>query len=421
MMIFQDEIAGNLCKLRKSTSARISSWDRTGGNDDWVNISPGEKRVLADISGTGCIRHIYFTVVLPDKLFYRDAVLRMFWDGENDPSVEVPIGDFFCVSNCTVRHVRSLLVVINPGRDIGWSNGFNCYFPMPFRKSARIEIENQNPDNKIGGIGGFWYHIDYELFDYLSEDVGYFHAQYRRENPTLVKEEVKINRNVRFWDGRNTDGENNYLMLEAEGQGHVVGLHLQINNIAGGWYGEGDDMIFIDDDGWPPRIHGTGSEEIFGGGACPTSEYTGPYTGFHLIENKNYSGLNAMYRWYVNDPIRFQQKIRMTIEHGHANSYENDYASVVYWYQNEPHVVFPSLPARKDRIPIFPESYDKAKTVRDEFVKQLDEWWETGLATLIPEGMLNRILESERLYNDNKFKELINFIPDLVAELSRLK
>ncbi len=236
-----------------------------------------------------------------------------------------------------------------------------------------------------------------------------------------MEEEAKKNRDVRFWDGKNTDGENNYLMLEAEGQGHVVGLHLQINNIAGGWYGEGDDMIFIDDDEWPPRIHGTGSEEIFGGGACPKIEYNGPYTGFHLIENKNYSGLNAMYRWYLNDPICFQKKMRMTIEHGHANSFENDYTSVVYWYQSEPHIVFPSFPSRKARIPIFPDSFDEAKTVRDEFVKQLDEWWETGLATLVPERILNRIFESGRLYNDNKFKELIDFIPDLMAELSQLK
>jgi hypothetical protein len=387
-----------------------------------VKIGPGEKRVLADISGAGCIRHIYFTTVLPDKLFYRDTVLRMFWDGENDPSVEVPIGDFFCVSNCTIRHIKSLLVVINPGRDIGWSNGFNCYFPMPFGKSARIEIENQNPDNKIGGIGGFWYHIDYDAFDDPGEDVGYFHAQFRRENPTsVIGKEAEKTRNVRFWAGKNINGENNYLILGAEGQGHVVGFHLQINNIAGGWYGEGDDMIFIDDDGWPPRIHGTGSEEIFGGGACPTSEYSGPYTGFHLIENKNYSGLNAMYRWYVNDPISFQKNIRMTIEHGHANSFENDYASVAYWYQREPHMVFPSLPARKDRFPILPDAFDKAKTMRDELVKQLDEVWETGMAAVIPEGILNDIFKLERLYNDNKFEELINFIPDLRAKITQLK
>lgn len=420
-MSFLDESAGSLCRLKKGTSARISSWDRTGGNADWIDIAPGDKRVLADINGTGCIRHIYFTVVLPDKLFFRDVIIRMFWDGEKEPSVEVPIGDFFCISNCIVRHINSSLVVINPGRDIGWSNGCNCYFPMPFRKNARIEIENQNPSKRASGISGFWFHIDYEMLEKLDADIGFFHAQFRRENPTLVEGEAETKRNARFWNGKNIDGKNNYRILEAEGQGHIVGLHLQINNIAGGWYGEGDDMIFIDDDVWPPRIHGTGSEEIFGAGACPRIEYSGNYTGYHLIENKNYAGLNAMYRWYEKDPIRFQKKISMTIEHGHANSFENDYSSVVYWYQSEPHLIFPRLPVREARIPIFKGSFQRAQTLWDEFVNQLNNSWEIGLADKITEGLMCRIFEAGRLYNNNKFEEILKLIPDLLIDLEDLK
>ena len=126
----------------------------------------------------------------------------------------------------------------------------------------------------------------------------------------------------------------------------MVGLHLQINNIAGGWYGEGDDMVFVDGESWPPSIHGTGTEEIFGGGACPTREYTGPYHGFHLVESPDHAGLVAAYRWFVHDPIRFTRALRWTVEHGHANNFANEYASVAYWYQTEPHAAFPPLPGR---------------------------------------------------------------------------
>ena len=133
----------------------------------------------------------------------------------------------------------------------------------------------------------------------------------------------------------------------------MVGLHLQIDN-AGGWYGEGDDMIFVDGrpgEQWPPTYHGTGTEEIFGGGACPDKPYAGPYTGFHMVENCDFAGKNAMYRWYLTDPIRFEHCLVWTVEHGHANSYENDYTSVAYWYQQEPHAKFPVLPDVTARLP----------------------------------------------------------------------
>lgn len=346
-MFNQDMSGRELFQLRNVTSARVSSWDRTGANNDWTEIGGGATVTLADIRGTGCIRHIYFTVSLVDKLFYRDCVLRMYWDNEETPSVEVPVGDFFCISNCTVREVKSLMVAINPGINNYISMGHNCYFPMPFAERALITIENQNPDRRVGALGGFWYHIDYEELDELAPDAGRFHAQFRRENPTVVKEESALAvKNIQLWDGQNIGGDENFVMLEAQGQGHIIGLHLQIDNIAGGWYGEGDDMIFIDGDEWPPRIHGTGTEEIFGGGACPTTEYSSPYTGFHLIENRDFADKNAMYRWYLNDSIHFKKSIRMGIEHGHANNFENDYASVVYWYQSEPHARFPALPKK---------------------------------------------------------------------------
>jgi hypothetical protein len=344
-------------------SKRVSSWDQTGQNRDNRRIGPGETAVLADIKGSGQINHIYLVMVYPDPMDYRDAVLRMFWDGEKTPSVEVPLGDFFCVSNCTPRRFQSLLAVINPGMDAeSANNGLNVYFPMPFSNGARIEIENQGPNALGGAWGCVWYHIDYQQHDRPpGDELGRFHAQWRRTRFTGSRSQPRPGKGA--FPGLNRDGKANYVMLDAAGEGHVAGLFLEVDNIQGGWWGEGDDMIFVDGEPWPPSLHGTGTEEIFGGGACPHREYSGPYTGFLLVENlrgERFRGKNGMYRWYVQDPIRFRKSIRMTIEHGHDNDFDNDYSSVVYWYQKEPHAAFPKLPPRDSRRPIYPEAYWEA-------------------------------------------------------------
>ncbi len=355
---------GDITRITSGRSRRASTWDTTGGNDDCWRIEPGQTAVLADIPGAGRITHIYFTMIDPNPLDYRDGVLRMYWDSEATPSVEVPLGDFFCISNCTVRQFSSLMMAVNPGcGPYGVNIGPNCYFPMPFANGARIELVNQSARVFGGALGRVWCHIDYEAYPdgRLPEDTGRFHAQWRRECLTTVHEAPCSKRGA--FPLINDTGKDNYVMLEAEGEGHIVGLHLQVDNVQGGWYGEGDDMVFIDGETWPPSIHGTGSEEIFGGGACPDKEYAGPYTGFHLIENRNgqsFSGKNAMYRWYLHDPIRFGTSVKMTIEHGHANDFENDYSSVAYWYQHEPHAPFPALPDLAGRRPILPRACYKA-------------------------------------------------------------
>jgi len=348
----------HIFNLTDKSSHRVSSWEKKGRNYDFIQIKSKEIKVLADISGPGIIKHIYFTTILQNPLDFRNAIIRMYWDREENPSVEVPLGDFFGVCNCRVRTIKSLIITINRG--IMGSYGFNIYFPMPFSKHARIEIENQGPSMLGGVTTAFWYHIDYEKLDRpLSEDVGYFHAYWNREEITKTSENIPAKKkNVTLWRGKNLTGEDNYEILNIEGDGQLAGLLLCVDNHSDIWYGEGDDMIFIDDDTWPPSFHGTGTEEIFGGGASPKQEYSGPYTGFHLIENFNYSGNNGMYRWYVNDPIRFHKKVRWTIEHGHANNFENDYSSVAYWYQKEPHGLFPTLKEPIERIPRLPENYN---------------------------------------------------------------
>ena len=353
------DIFQNIFKLKSNSSHRISSWDKKGRNIDFIQIKSNETVTLAEIEGPGIINHIYFTTILPNPLEFRNAIIRMYWDNEKNPSVEVPLGDFFGVSNCRLRLINSLMISIFRG--ISGSYGFNTYFPMPFSSHAKIEIENQGSSTLGGYITGFWYHIDYEKLDEaLPNDIAYFHARWNREKLTIINEKIsERKKNVQLWNGKNLTGEDNYVILDTEGDGQLAGLLLNIDNLVGGWYGEGDDMIFIDDDTWPPSFHGTGSEEIFGGGASPKHEYSGLYTGFHLIENFDYSGNNAMYRWYIHDPIRFKKKIKWTIEHGHANNFENDYSSVAYWYQKEPHKDFGLFPEAKERIPRLPNNYEQ--------------------------------------------------------------
>lgn len=360
MIRIQFDAFPNICKLNNNSSHRISSWDKTGRNFDFIQIKSKETIALADIEGPGIIKHFYFTTILPNPLEFRNAVIRMYWDYEKSPSVEVPLGDFFGVSNCRLRLINSLMITIYRGTS--GSYGFNNYFPMPFSEHAKIEIENQGPSTLGGYITGFWYHIDYEKFDdELPKDIGYFHAHWNRQNLTEVSERIlkKKIKNVQLWTGKNLNGEDNYVILDTEGDGQLAGLLLNIDNLAGGWYGEGDDMIFIDDDTWPPSFHGTGSEEIFGGGASPKHEYSGPYSGFHLIENFDYFGNNGMYRWYIHDPIRFKKRVKWTIEHGHANNFENDYSSVAYWYQKEPHKEFSPFPEAQKRLPRLPVNYQE--------------------------------------------------------------
>jgi hypothetical protein len=321
-----------LCRFRDYKSRRSSSWDRSGGNKDYVIIAPGQSHELLKEAGAGCVRHFYWTYI--ERLekarlnFFRGLVLRAFWDGSGMPSIEVPLGDFFGVSNGQVRSIKSFAFTTNPGFDRAGRDtwGFNCYLPMPFEKGARIEIENQgNQDARV------WFHIDYELYAKLEGPVGRLHACWNREKdtePVLLPEggdEIK-----------NLTGDENYSILDVRGNGLFAGYFLTVVNNERGWYGEGDDMVFIDGEDFPPSIHGTGTEEIFGGGACPATEYSGPYTGFHCIENRagyNFWGTNGMYRFYITDPLRFRKSIRVTLEHGHGNNKANDYCSTGFWYE----------------------------------------------------------------------------------------
>lgn len=340
-------------------SRRASSWDRSGRNWDFVTVQPGDTAVLLEHDGPGCVTHLYCALAFPELTDYRDAILRCWWDGEPTPSVEVPLGDFFGLAHARIRTVQTALTAVNPG--FGASHGMHAYFPMPFATGARITVEHRG-DRPLGGaLPALWYHVDYETYDEAPPaDALRFHAQWRQERPTVA---IGPKPNVQLHGAANLDGAENYVALDVAGAGQMVGLVLQINNVAGGWYGEGDDMVWVDGDGWPPAIHGTGTEEIFGGGACPVREFAGPYHGFHVVEGgaHDHAGLVGAYRWFLHDPIRFTRSLRWTVEHGHANNFANEYASVAYWYQTEPHGAFPVLAPRDSMRPALAPPYGEAR------------------------------------------------------------
>jgi hypothetical protein len=343
----------DLPRLRDARRRRASSYDTSGGNADFWLLNPGQTRTLADINEPGSIRHIWMTLASGEPAYPRRSVLRMYWDSSATPCIEVPAGDFFGIGHGITRNFTSAPLSMSPegGR------GFNCFFPMPFSSAARIDLTNDGDKPLIA-----YFYIDYELYDHPLDHVGLFHAQWRRQNPTdgwgddsrRFPQDPAYRSEV--WSTSNPDGDANYVILEAQGRGHYVGCNLNVDcfqRSKNDWYGEGDDMIFIDGD-TSPTLHGTGTEDYFNTSWCPTQEFSAPYHGLPLTsgtEEWPFRGKHSMYRFHIPDPVHFQQSIRVTIEHGHANNLSNDYSSTAYWYQMEPHLEFPPLPPVAGRLP----------------------------------------------------------------------
>ncbi|NPV52398.1 MAG: DUF2961 domain-containing protein [Firmicutes bacterium] len=339
----------DLARLRDGRRKRVSSYDRSGGNVDSIKIMPGETAVLTDICGAGCITHIWATLACDEIHFLRKVVLEMFWDDEDSPSVEVPIGDFFGMGHGICRNFTSLPLTMSPqdGR------AFNCYFPMPFAKRAYIRVKSECSDSPLT----LYYYIDYEEYGKpgLASDYARFHATWNRQNPCDgIPDEGMTNEEYEF-GGVNLTGEGNYVILEAEGRGHYVGCNLNIHNLRAtdrwNWYGEGDDMIFIDGEPFPPSLHGTGTEDYFNTAWCPNQEICTPYHGIIMGGGPNWSGKVTLYRFHIEDPIMFNKSIKVTIEHGHANHRSDDYSSTAYWYQIEPHKRYSNILPVEKRLP----------------------------------------------------------------------
>ncbi len=320
-------LLANLPALKSYQAYRQSSADPSGGNADGrqdLPILPGETRTIAQIKGAGAITHIWVTIASMDPAHLKNLVLRMHWDGEKYPSVEAPIGDFFGQGNNKYYQYSSLPF------QIGTLKGLNCFWRMPFRKGARVTVTNDGPVK----CDAFYYYVDYRKFHpFAMRGEGRFHAQYLQAFPCKAGE--------------------NYLILETKGRGHYVGCNLSIHQNASGWWGEGDDMITIDGDK-KPRLLGTGSEDYFCGAWCYGLAFSNLYFGCPLRGEMRSGAYWNVYRYHIEDPIPFRKSIKVAIEHGHQNDRSDNFSSVAYWYQTEPHVPFAQLPAPKDRISVAP-------------------------------------------------------------------
>jgi hypothetical protein len=295
-----------------------------------VVIEPGQTFELADIAGPGAIQQIWMTPTGN----WRFSILRIYWDDQQTPSIECPVGDFFAMGWGEYAQLSSLAVCVNPG------SAFNCYWEMPFRKRCRMTMTNIADERMV-----LYYQINYTLTD-VPEDVGYLHAQYRRANPLPYQEVYTILDGVR-------------------GQGHYVGTYMAwgVNNR--GWWGEGEIKFYLDGDDAYPTICGTGTEDYFCGSynfenreTKQYQEFTTPYAGLHQVIRPDgvYRSQTrfGLYRWHIADPIRFQQDLRVTIQalgwrsYGRYLPLQDDIASVAYWYQALPTAPFPELPGRDE-------------------------------------------------------------------------
>jgi len=306
----------------------------------FIIIDPGKTQTLAEITGSGAVQHIWLTPTGN----WRFSILRFYWDDETQPSVEVPLGDFFAMGWGEYSHLSSLAVCVNPG------SAFNSYWVMPFRKKCKITLENIDIE-KVR----IFYQVDYTLAE-VPEDAAYFHAQFKRTNPVKYKDVFTIVDNI-------------------SGRGQYVGTYLAWGVHNNGWWGEGEIKFFMDGDKEFPTINGTGTEDYFCGSydfdtrkkisdgvsIADYTEFSTPYSGLHQVirGDGHYKVMQrfGMYRWHIVDPIRFEQDLKVTIQDlgwrgdGRYLAQQSDISSVAFWYQTEPHHPFPKLPA-KDELEI---------------------------------------------------------------------
>ena len=333
----------NLTQPQSYVLKRVSSADPTGGNADFRSIEPGATLTVLDADGPAVLTHIWFTVYDPEPYHLKRLVLRMYWDGESSPSVEAPLGDFFGLG-LGEYHVweSELLSVAN-------ERALNSFFPMPFQKHARITVTNEGKQK----APSFYYNLDYRAYAKpLPADTLYFHAQFRQAQPNAGwtnKWESNGDRTVE--DKKNLDGEGNYFWLAAIGRGHFVGVTMSVLQNQDGWWGEGDDMFFVDGEA-RPSIVGTGSEDYFlGAWDFGQSGFSHRLHGAPVKGEERAGSRSSVYRFHLDSPIPFTKSIRAAIEHGHANHRSDNYYSVAYWYQTEPHGEPPLLPPVDQRIP----------------------------------------------------------------------
>ena len=320
-------------ELKDFQTMRASSSDPDwkNGNADSRPIPAGETLTLADLKGPGRIVHIWNTISDAEPYYSRLLTLRIYWDGETNASVECPIGDFFAMGHGVDQPFTSLPIRVSSN-----GKGRNCYWPMPFKKSARITVTNDGKQR----CRSFYYYVDWQKLPSLPRHTGYFHAMYRQEFPCAM--------------GRNYD------IADIEGRGQYVGTVLSVYQSSPGWFGEGDDFFFIDGEK-EPSLRGTGTEDYFCDG-WGFRQQDGPFYGVPLWEGTDTGDMCSVYRLHIPDPVAFKKSLHVEIEHKGSQVFpdgkrsgfiERDdlFSSVAFWYQTEPHKPWPALPPGSARLP----------------------------------------------------------------------
>jgi hypothetical protein len=378
-----------LCKIRNRKTGRSSSWDKTGRNSDAWTIPAGKTKVLADIRGPGIITHIWMT----QCKHYRECLLKITWDNAKYPSILCPLGDFFGLGHGLVNSYQSALFTASTRFPYQFNAGcaLNCYAPMPFRERAVVELVNESKVNHRQ-----YFYVDYETLEKTEENTGYFHAEFRRANPFGGwGHEIKVNTpEANIVNTGQLAWENNYVILETKGRGHYIGCNLSVTNFQGTWWGEGDDMIWVDGYKWPPDLHGTGSEDYLNQ-AWGMQDNAFLRNGSSIFEGKTTllpssspwaeGAYQTSYIFHLENPVRFQKEIKATIEHGHGNHLANEMSSTAYWYADKPTRIAQPPPVEK-RMPVLRDNqgrwlYDKrnqcpgpAIKLNAEMRKNKKEW-----------------------------------------------
>jgi hypothetical protein len=346
----------NLPFIRNHKTGRFSSWDTSGRNADRWLVPAKSSVVLADITGPAQITHIWMT----QYDHYRECLLKVTYDDAPFPSVLVPLGDFFCLGHSMVNSFQSALFTASTNFPYQFNKpcALNCYFPMPFGKRAVVELVNESEREQLQ-----YFYVDYETLEDFPADTVYFHAEFHRANP-FRGWGPEIRPNTPEADAVNTERqawENNYVILDTKGRGHYIGCNLSVTNFTNDWWGEGDDMIWVDGYKWPPDLHGTGSEDYLGH-AGGMQEDAALRNGSSIFEGhtisipeinlwRGNSGYQTGYVFHLENPIHFEKEIKVTIEHGHANHLANEMSSVAYWYADKPTQV-QDVPPVEQRLPV---------------------------------------------------------------------
>lgn len=345
--LFADGWESSLWKEKSYRNQRVSSADPTNGNDDFIKISKKKTVTIAEIKSRGVIKHIWMTLASKDPIARKNAVIRIYWDNHPHASVEVPLGEFFGQGWGEEYIMNSAPLVAAPKK----GKSMNSYFPMPFESGARIEIENESDED----ISNFYFYIDYEEWKEPLNSNLRFHAQWSRNVTKPNTTNGKENEWGLLGETEKTvfKKENYFSVLETEGKGQFVGLNLYVDSPTPLWYGEGDDLIFIDGNQTEANLKGTGTEDVFNTAWSPKEIFMHPYFGYPRVSDSvGWLGRTHLYRFWVESPIRFEKNFLFLLEHGHANSLTLDLIAVAYWYQGlnpKPMKVLPKKDSRSNK------------------------------------------------------------------------